>query len=143
MSIALGNPVIKSPSKISGRNRHARRRRAEGKKAFHQKNDVPGRTQPSGSGTGSDLLPDYVRIQNYKSLKQSSFDRTGGNADRWPIQPDQTLEVFQAAGPGMISHIWFTISAQSGNHLKELVIRMYWEGNAKPSVPAHRRSPGN
>lgn len=82
----------------------------------------------------SGYLPGYARAQNYKSLKQSSFDRTGGNADRWPIQPGQTLEVFQAKGPGMISHIWFTIAPQAGNHLKELVIRMYWDGKAKPSV---------
>ena len=80
------------------------------------------------------ILPDYVRTQNYKSLKQSSYDKTGGNGDRWPIQPGQTQEVFQAKGPGMISHIWFTISAPSTNHLKEIVIRIYWNGALKPSV---------
>jgi len=91
-------------------------------------------TQPAAKEAGSDYLPNYVRAWTYRSLKQSSFDRTGGNADRWPIQPGQTLEVFQAKGPGMISHIWFTISAQSSNHLKELVMRMYWNGNDRPSV---------
>jgi hypothetical protein len=91
-------------------------------------------TQPSPKEAGSDYLPNYVRARTYRSLKQSSFDKTGGNADRWPIQPGQTLEVFQAKGPGMISHIWFTISAQSSNHLKELVMRMYWNGNDRPSV---------
>jgi hypothetical protein len=79
------------------------------------------------------FLPAYARAQNYKSLKQSSYDKTGGNSDRWPIQPGQTLEVFQAKGPGIISHIWFTIAAPA-NHLKELVLRMYWNGNARPSV---------
>jgi hypothetical protein len=83
--------------------------------------------------TGSGFLPGYVRAQSYKSLKQSSFDKTGGNSDRWPIQPGQTLDIFQAKGAGMISHIWFTIAAGS-NHLKELVIRMYWDGNGRPSV---------
>jgi hypothetical protein len=83
--------------------------------------------------TGPGYLPGYVRAQSYRSLKQSSFDRTGGNSDRWPIQAGQTLDVFQAKGSGMISHIWFTIAAGS-SHLKELVIRMYWDGNAKPSV---------
>lgn len=79
-------------------------------------------------------LPDYARAQNYQSLKQSSYDRTGGNSDRWPIKPGETLEIFQSAGPGVITHIWFTIAAASMNHLKEVVIRMYWDGNAKPSV---------
>ncbi len=36
----------------------------------------------------------------------------------------------------MITHIWFTIAARSGDHLKELVLRAYWDGNAKPSVEA-------
>ncbi len=88
----------------------------------------------AGRAAGASILPDYVRGQDYKSLKQSSFDRTGGNADRWPMQPGATQELFNAEGPGVISHIWFTISAQSANHLKELVLRIYWDGNAKPSV---------
>ncbi len=80
------------------------------------------------------ILPRYARAQNYKSLKQSSFDRTGGNADRWPIAPGATQELFRSDGPGVITHIWFTIAAQSANHLKEVVIRVYWDGNPKPSV---------
>jgi Protein of unknown function (DUF2961) len=80
------------------------------------------------------LLPRYARAQNYKSLKQSSFDRTGGNSDRWPIAPGATQELFRSDGPGIITHIWFTIAAQSPNHLKEIVIRAYWEGSQKPSV---------
>ncbi len=79
-------------------------------------------------------LPKYARAQNYKSLKQSSYDRTGGNADRFQIPGGGTQELFNSAGPGVISHIWFTIAAQSPNHLKELVLRAYWDGNAKPSI---------
>src|ERR1035438_6165510 len=70
-------------------------------------------------------LPWYARQQNYKSLKQSSFDRTGGNSDRWPIPPGATQELFSSDGPGIITHIWFTIAAESPNHLKEVVIRGY------------------
>jgi hypothetical protein len=81
-----------------------------------------------------DYLPKYARAQNYRSLKQSSHDRTGGNADRWQIRPGATQELFNSPGPGVISHIWFTISAPSRNHLKELVLRAYWDGSAKPSV---------
>jgi hypothetical protein len=84
----------------------------------------------------SPFLPAYTRAQNYKSLKQSSFDRTGGNRDSWTIPAGGVQEVFNADGPGAISHIWFTISARSGDHLKELVLRAFWDGNAKPSVEA-------
>jgi hypothetical protein len=80
------------------------------------------------------FLPPYARAQNYKSLKQSSYDKTGGNSDRWPIPPGGVQEVFNAGGPGVITHLWFTIAARSGDHLKELVLRGYWDGSAKPSV---------
>jgi hypothetical protein len=80
------------------------------------------------------VLPPYARAQNYKSLKQSSFDQTGGNSDRWPIAPGASHEVFNATGPGIITHIWFTIAARGGDHLKEIVLRGFWDGNDKPSV---------
>jgi hypothetical protein len=83
-----------------------------------------------------EFLPRYARALSYKSLKQSSHDRTGGNADRWQVKPGATQELFNAAGPGVITHIWFTIAAPSRMHLKELVLRAYWDGNAKPSVEA-------
>ena len=79
-------------------------------------------------------IPAYARAQGYRSLKQSSHDVTGGNADAWPIKGGETREVFNATGAGVISHIWFTIAAQSVFHLKELVLRGYWDGEARPSV---------
>lgn len=90
----------------------------------------------SSSAAGKDVpfLPQYARAQTYKSLKQSSYDKTGGNSDRWPIEPGKTLEIFNATGAGVVSHIWFTIAAQGMHHLKELVLRMYWDGSEQPSV---------
>ena len=51
---------------------------------------VAAQAQPASSAASpaaSDMpfLPAYTRAQNYKSLKQSSYDRTGGNSDRWPV----------------------------------------------------------
>ena len=87
----------------------------------------------SGNSRANNLdLPDYTRLRNYKSLKQSSFDRTGGNRDSFHIAPGESLQVFRSNRPGVVTHIWFTISARSGHHLKELVLRMYWDGNVKP-----------
>jgi Protein of unknown function (DUF2961) len=89
----------------------------------------------TGSSAGeSSLLPAYARTPNHKTLKQSTFDRSGGNADARKIAPGGTLEVFQADGPGIITHIWFTIAARSSHHLKEIVLRIFWDGNTKPSV---------
>src|SRR6476646_1321167 len=76
-------------------------------------------SQPAGSAAGAGdmpFLPAYTRAQNYKSLKQSSYDKTGGNSDRWPIAAGAVQEVFNAEGPGVISHIWFTIAAAGHDH---------------------------
>ncbi len=80
------------------------------------------------------VLPAYALLPAHKTLKQSSFDRTGGNADFFHIAPNDTLTVFESDGPGIITHIWFTINSRSAQHLKELVLRIYWNGNAHPSV---------
>jgi len=89
---------------------------------------------PSGPGPAPLFLPAYTRAQNYQSLKQSSFDRTGVNRDSWRVPAGATQELFRAEGPGVISHIWFTIAAQGDMHLKELVLRAWWDDNPKPSV---------
>jgi hypothetical protein len=86
------------------------------------------------ANTAAPPLPAYARAQHYRSLKQSSYDRTGGNHDFWDIPAGGIKEVFLAEGTGLISHIWFTIAARSEHHLKELVLRAYWDGNAKPCV---------
>lgn len=80
------------------------------------------------------VLPGYARAQNYRSLKQSTFDRTGGNHDYAAIPAGGSLEVFRQDGPGVITHIWFTIAARSQHHLKELVLRAWWDGKDKPSI---------
>ena len=92
---------------------------------------TPQSPQPSSAPI---QIPNYARLPQHRTLKQSSFDRTGGNADFWPMAPGETREVFQSDGPGIITHIWFTIAAPSLFHLKELVLRVYWDGNQHPSV---------
>jgi Protein of unknown function (DUF2961) len=118
--------LINEPSK-------ARRNFLSGFAGLWAAKAVSGAQAPSPQ-PGDFRLPEYALAQNYQSLKQSSYDRTGGNADRWPIAPNETKEVFNAQGPGVISHIWFTIAAPATYHLKEIVMRIYWDGSAKPSV---------
>ncbi len=96
--------------------------------------ETPLVAQQSPGGPGAGFIPSYCRARNYRSLKQSSHDQTGGNRDYWTIRAGGTQEIFNQAGPGAISHIWFTISAPAPYHLKELILRAYWDGNQKPSV---------
>lgn len=95
---------------------------------------APAVTLAASGETSAAVLPAYARAQTYTCLRQSSYDRTGGNADAFPIAPGATQELLASDGPGIITHIWFTIASPSEHHLKELVLRIYWDGNAKPSV---------
>jgi len=72
----------------------------------------------------------------YVQKRVSSYDRTGGNEDYRTIAPGQTLTVLDEPGPGIITHIWFTFASDEAYHLKKLVLRMYWDGEATPSVEA-------
>lgn len=90
--------------------------------------------QTAIAGEGPSALPAYARRQNYRSLRQSSYDRTGGNRDFVSVDAGGTAEVFRSDGPGVITHVWFTIATPAQHQLKELVLRMYWDGNEKPSV---------
>ena len=72
--------------------------------------------------------------KDYVQHRVSSYDRTGANADARQIAPGDTLTVLDESGPGLITHIWFTIASDDPNHLKALVLRMYWDGESTPSV---------
>jgi hypothetical protein len=78
--------------------------------------------------------PDLTQPQNYTLHRVSSTDPTGGNADNRQVAPGQTLTVMDVDGPGEITHIWFTIADWEQYHLKRIVLRMYWDGEATPSV---------
>jgi hypothetical protein len=80
--------------------------------------------------------PDPTQQQSYTWHLVSSAESTGGNADFRTVTPGQTLTVFDADGPAVISHIWFTIGDGEPYHLKRIVLRIYWDGEENPSVEA-------
>ena len=79
-------------------------------------------------------LSSLPEAKDYIQHRSSSYDRSGGNADARRIAPGETLTLLDEAGPGLISHIWFTIASADPQHLKALVLRMYWDGEVTPSV---------
>jgi hypothetical protein len=79
-------------------------------------------------------LGDLARLRSATSKRISSWDRTGGNNDRIAIKPGETATLAEVPGAGCIKHIWVTISSESPHHLRELVLRMYWDGETEPSV---------
>jgi Protein of unknown function (DUF2961) len=84
----------------------------------------------------STSLSTLPQAKDYLQHRVSSYDRTGGNADARQIAAGETLTLLDEAGPGVISHVWVTIASDDSNHLKALVLRMYWDGEATPSVEA-------
>src|SRR5258708_24461648 len=81
-------------------------------------------------------LSHVAEAKDYVQHRASSYDRSGANADSRTIAPGDTLTLLDESGPGLISHIWFTIATNDPDHLKALVLRMYWDGETSPSVEA-------
>ena len=81
-------------------------------------------------------FPDMTHQQMYVQHRASSSDPRGANEDWRVIAPGATLTVLDTDGPGTISHIWFTVADDEPYALKHIVLRMYWDGEATPSVEA-------
>jgi hypothetical protein len=77
-----------------------------------------------------------ARLRNYKARRSSSWDRTGGNNDAVPVAPGQAATLLDYSGAGVVTHLWFTISSPDPHHLKNLVLRAWWDGESSPSVEA-------
>lgn len=83
-----------------------------------------------------DSLQSLTAPRDYFQKRVSSYDRSGGNADYREIKPGDTLTLLDTFGPAIITHLWVTISSPEKLHLKKLVLRMYWDDEATPSVEA-------
>ncbi len=82
-------------------------------------------------------LKDLARIKtDVKSKRVSSYDRTGGTADFLRIAAGSTAELFNVQGTGIITHIWITVNHHDPLSRRNLILRMYWDGETEPSVQA-------
>ena len=93
-------------------------------------------TLPLVAQVSSAWLSSLPQTKDYVQHRSSSYDRSGGNADARPVAPGETLTLLDEAGSGVITHVWVTIASDDPNHLKALVLRMYWDGESSPSVEA-------
>ena len=54
------------------------------------------------------------------------------------IQPGQEEILADIEGPGVIQHIWITVDSKTSEGdcfvLRDLIMRMYWDGEENPSV---------
>ena len=85
-------------------------------------------------GTGS--LASLARLRDFERRRLSSWDRSGANRDFVLVAPGATVELGRIAGAGCVKHIWVTTMAipAEEHELCSLVLRMFWDGEASPSV---------
>jgi hypothetical protein len=75
-----------------------------------------------------------ARLRSYKTRRSSSWDRTGGNGDSVRVEPGSAAMLLDVTGAGVVTHIWFTINSEDELHLKNLVLRAWWDGESTPSI---------
>jgi len=93
-----------------------------------------GQAAPNGQYTPPSPMAHLATLRSYKSQRSSSYDRSGGNADFVRVDAGATVPLLESSGPGMITHVWFTIASSEEYHLKKLVLRAYWDGEENASV---------
>ncbi len=54
----------------------------------------------------------------------------------WPLSAGKTYTLLDVDGPGRVRHIWMTFPPGRPTHLRNLILRMYWDGAEFPSVEA-------
>lgn len=91
--------------------------------------------EPEAHGAANELLG-LARLRSYKTRRSSSWDRSGGNGDSVRVEPGQTATILDVTGAGVVTHLWFTIASPDPHHLKNLVLRAWWDGEATPSIEA-------
>jgi len=79
------------------------------------------------------LLADMYMAKEYEFDRVCSINPCGPNGGE-VMQPDEVREIANIEGPGIISHIWFTLSRATDYVLKDCVLRIYWDDETEPSV---------
>jgi len=80
---------------------------------------------------------DLYTLKDYTQERLGSYDLTGGNDDgNWKnsIKPGETRTIGDIEGPGVITHMWYTIATDEHYHLKKIVLRIYWDDDPLPAV---------
>ncbi len=132
MSSSNGNGVGTSRRRMLGTMASAGALLGLGSAAGHAATGGAAIAEPAGLA-GEDLFA-LARLRTYKNMRSGSWDRTGGNADWVVVGPGQTATLLDTKGAGVVTHIWFTINSQDPMHLKNLVLRAWWDDEDAPSI---------
>jgi hypothetical protein len=85
---------------------------------------------------GDGTLANLARLRAYRRHRLSSWDRAGGNFDFVVVPAGECLALGAITGAGCVRHIWLTMTSvpEEPGDLRLTVLRMWWDGEAHPSV---------
>lgn len=81
-------------------------------------------------------LDDIYKKRAGNRLRESSYDRTGGNKDFFTLDPHKPLTLFEKKDSGKIVHIWSTLVSMGTETFlyRKVVLRFYWDNEENPSI---------
>lgn len=78
-------------------------------------------------------LDGLTRPQAGRSMRASS-GHPFNNRDSLKFEPNETKTIAQMDGPGVITHFWLVPYSDNIRYPRAMVLRIYWDGAATPSV---------
>jgi hypothetical protein len=81
------------------------------------------------------LLSSLARVTEARTLRASSWDTSGRNADYWRVEPGLARVLADIAGPGCITHLWMT-QGPGGENYRKILLRIFWDDEKAPSILA-------
>jgi len=72
-------------------------------------------------------------LKDYRTERVASANRQN-NDDFLVVKPREVFNLATLDGPGEVTHLWVTIATPNSKHLRDLVLRVYYDGNSFPSV---------
>lgn len=81
------------------------------------------------------VLEALTRPLDFTTKRESSAQPDlARNGDALPIPIGETLVLGDLEGPGVITQLWSTVGSQDPMYPRNLVLRIYYDGNEHPSV---------
>ena len=92
------------------------------------------------SAAFAQIPPELSRMpepKDFRAMRSSSnnSDPESNDDSKRPI-PGETITLADLTGPGVVTHVWLTVAANEYGWPRLLRLRVYYDGNATPSVDA-------
>lgn len=95
-----------------------------------------GDSRGAAAGGGAGPFDHLMVKMDGRFVHVSSYDTTGGNRDRLEIAAGDSAVVLDHEGPAVIRRLWVTVSSRDPHYLRRIALKMFWDGEAEPSVLA-------